>query len=498
MKTPSENLHRLVHSMTAAEKRYFKRHYSSGKNMLTELFNFINSLSTYDEDLVKQHFTGSKLVKNLKVYKVQLTDLLLKSLASYNYKSNVRSRIRFGIEEAHILLDKQLYAMARGKIKKLKQLCQDNEEYDYLMSVLKLEGQFYTFYNITPDANIANLFEEIEAVKDHINTLVYLQKISSQLIKFTNSGKTFEEFENFDAILQKVNSIEPQGLVEAHYRFQTLASLYALKGDRPKELHYKKAGVNLFTEHEDKIPAKVSMYFSAIHNYLSSCNTHRQFDDFEEQFRLIKSLIEQHPNLDRNFIFILYLKIRSLFRQGKFTEISWLLENKILETAKRYEMESPLILSSIYLHLAVTYLYRENFQKALHYLREVEVNHLHNPPPIQQISYLIEIICHYETEAKSVMENLVFSLKRRSKKKQHYTPFFKEMLSFFPKTMRLDPGEQVPKFLELKHQLDEFKTDPCLIAFNGLGLEYWLLAKVQDKPISTLLKEQKLSNINAG
>ena len=75
MKTPKDNIFRLISAMTAAEKRYFKRHYSSDKNLLTELFDFINGMTSYREEAIKEHFSDSKLAKNLKVYKVQLSDL---------------------------------------------------------------------------------------------------------------------------------------------------------------------------------------------------------------------------------------------------------------------------------------------------------------------------------------------------------------------------------------------------------------------------------------
>ncbi len=109
MKLPTDHIFKLVHAMTASEKRYFKRHYASETSLLTSLFDFINSMRQYDEEIVKAHFSDSKLSKNLKVYKVQLADLLLKSLVSYHSKNSVHSKIRIGLEEIEILFGKQLF-----------------------------------------------------------------------------------------------------------------------------------------------------------------------------------------------------------------------------------------------------------------------------------------------------------------------------------------------------------------------------------------------------
>ena len=52
------------------------------------------------------------MAKNLKVYKVQLLNLILKSLTSYHSKNNPKSQIRSGLEEVDVLIDKQLYTYA--------------------------------------------------------------------------------------------------------------------------------------------------------------------------------------------------------------------------------------------------------------------------------------------------------------------------------------------------------------------------------------------------
>ena len=141
MKTPSNNLFQLIQSMTAAEKRYFKRHYALGKTLAIELFDFINGMDHYDEEQIKRRFVDSKLAKNLKVYKVQLTNLVMKSLVSYHDKRNVKSKIRIGLEEIDILMDKGLSELAFSRLRKLKTLCEQHEELSYLEEIVEREAQ---------------------------------------------------------------------------------------------------------------------------------------------------------------------------------------------------------------------------------------------------------------------------------------------------------------------------------------------------------------------
>ena len=76
MKKPSDHIFRLIHAMTPAEKRYFKRHFASEQSVLTQLFDFINKMKSYDEQLIKQSFEEN-VARNFKVYKVQLFELLM-------------------------------------------------------------------------------------------------------------------------------------------------------------------------------------------------------------------------------------------------------------------------------------------------------------------------------------------------------------------------------------------------------------------------------------
>ncbi len=127
MRKPGENVFDFISAMSPAEKRYFKAHYGNKQNQIVSLFDFINKMSAYDESIVKAHFRNSKISKNLKVYKVQLLDLLLKSMVSYNSKRNPRSKVRIELEEVDILLKKKMFNLARKKLDRLHQICKDNE-----------------------------------------------------------------------------------------------------------------------------------------------------------------------------------------------------------------------------------------------------------------------------------------------------------------------------------------------------------------------------------
>ena len=70
MKTSSDFIHRLVHSLSRSEKRYFslfaQRHAIGGKSNYLALFEAINKQGVYNEEALKKkfskNFTREKIV----------------------------------------------------------------------------------------------------------------------------------------------------------------------------------------------------------------------------------------------------------------------------------------------------------------------------------------------------------------------------------------------------------------------------------------------------
>jgi len=142
MKTPSLQLFYLIKKMSAAEKRFLKIHFSSAKSHLTELFDFINSQDNYDEKIVKANFSDSLISKNLKVYKVQLTELILRSQVAYHAKRSVKSQIRILLEEVDVLLEQFLVPMAMGRLHKAINIATKYNETALVQLVRLLDSSF--------------------------------------------------------------------------------------------------------------------------------------------------------------------------------------------------------------------------------------------------------------------------------------------------------------------------------------------------------------------
>ena len=201
-------------------------------------------MKNYDEEEVKSNFHQSKVSKNLKVYKVQLTDLILKSLISYHNKKSIRSKIRIGLEEIELLMDKQLYNLALGRVKKVKEICLKYEELEYIFAILSYEIMISSFFNVQMKITDYPILEEFDKYTDKIKNTYRLKKINFTLSDKSNNKLTEklspEEEQYYIRILEKEEAKITEGKLtfnERYYLNSSFSLINKLVNDNP-ELEY--------------------------------------------------------------------------------------------------------------------------------------------------------------------------------------------------------------------------------------------------------------------
>ncbi len=497
MKTPTNNLFRLIDAMSAAEKRYFKRHFSSDKSLQTKLFDFINGMEAYDEEQVKQHFSDTNLAKNLKVYKVQLFDLLMKSLTSYHSKRNINSRIRIGLEEIEILIDKQLYSSAQVRLKKIKELCIQHETYSKLFQILEFENQFKVHYSITPLPPTDELFAELEHAVDRTESYYRLQKILIELNSRKNAKGHHlltptekQQYQQMLLQLQENYSLDDISLKEKSLWYQSISCIYDLLDEEDQSYAYKLEALSLFEAEPLKIESHSRLYFSALHNYLSCCNALKRYPELTEGIKKIKALAKRFPYLHRNMTFVYYLETRYYYRQAKFHSLTSTLENDILRHIRQYDLEGEHISVSLFLHYTLIHLILDDAKRVQFYLRRLQNNTGNMPAEFSQTHGIIELISHYETSDYFIINNLLLSYKRKLKKESEYTPYFKRLLDFFNQLGRQSKEEHAALAADFIKQQPSYSEDGVFRLLQGLHLEDWLLAVANNQSFAVWMEDK--------
>ena len=128
---PSNELFKLVRSLTKSEKRFFKLSSSlqSGEKNYLKIFDFIEKQEVYDEDELKKAFEKETFVKHLPSEKNHLYRLILKSLRVFYSEQSVSSILRQELKNVEILYDKALYKECEKFVSRSKALAMENEEF---------------------------------------------------------------------------------------------------------------------------------------------------------------------------------------------------------------------------------------------------------------------------------------------------------------------------------------------------------------------------------
>lgn len=489
MKIPTDNLFQLIQAMSASEKRYFKRHYASEKSTTTELFDFINKMKSYDEEEVKNNFGSSKVSKNLKVYKVQLTDLILKSLISYHSKKSIRSKIRIGLEEIELLLTKQLYTLAQTRVKKIKELCLKYEELEYIFAVLYYEIMINSFFKIKLNNAEYPVLNEFDLFTDKIKNTYELKRLNFILSDKSNNKHTEKlskkEQLYYSQLLDEHRQKTESGTLTfngQYYLNSSLSLINQLVTPEPeKEYDFKKLNVDLFEKTPHFIENHTSYYFAALYNFLICCRKLGRHAELKNGIEKIKDLTQKYPYLERNLIFVYYLELKFNFQQKNYLSIVEEFEHPIIKHLKKYNQGEDNLSSLCYIYLALTHLVLNNAQKVQFYLRR-----LHSMAKQLNSSFalffdILELISHYETQDYQIIENQLITLKRKSFRVSENDAFYTNMLYFFEDIIQPDANKNALVDV-LQQQIKTGSKVGLLNLLNEFLLSEWLQSVKQNTP----------------
>lgn len=138
---PSNELFVLIKSLTKSEKRFFKLSSAiqTGEKNYLKIFDFIDGLESYDEELLKEEFKNETFIKHLPSEKNHLYKLILKSLRSFYSEQSSASILKEELKNVELLYNKALYKECRKFLKRAKNIAIDHEKFYYLIELISWE-----------------------------------------------------------------------------------------------------------------------------------------------------------------------------------------------------------------------------------------------------------------------------------------------------------------------------------------------------------------------
>jgi len=482
--------------MTPAEKRYYKMHYASQRNALTDLYDLINSSDVYDEVLLKAGLPENVSDK-LKVYKVRLYDRILKSLTSYSAKKNVLSKIRLGLEEVEVLMTKQLYDLAADHLQKIKKLCRHYEEYTYLIEISYLE---FRLLNISMDKiGISKhpVFKEMGYYIDMLRRQVNLSQLGQKVNDF-NKVHHFQEIKPDqrqwleDILQQELPAIagEQPSFRARLSRNIILAIIYLSLGEKELEYEARKRNLTLFDNHPHFKESLSFNYLAVLRNYMNFCLKHRKFDEVRKVVDEVRFFIpEKTPQEEPQLIYFYYAELQMLYENGQFDRIVKDYSDFIDRFCRKNNISGERISVITYVYLILSEMFENNHHKAQYFLRVINSAEKEVKEYFEEFFILLDLISHYEAQDYHTLSTQIQRLRRKFDITEEPQNFFQSMLSWLDRLIRF-PDQKAIIAREMKTECHaRFTEDKDMHSFVHYHLDYWCGALTKN---TSLREEMKL------
>jgi hypothetical protein len=109
----SDELHKLIKSLTQSEKRFFKiyasRHVIGEGNNYVKLFDAISDQKNYNEKIIKEKFAKESFMDRYAAVKNYLHQLILKSMRNFHSASTIDIELKEMLIDIDFLYQKGLY-----------------------------------------------------------------------------------------------------------------------------------------------------------------------------------------------------------------------------------------------------------------------------------------------------------------------------------------------------------------------------------------------------
>ncbi len=470
--------------MTPSEKRIFKTSFTQEGTVIAGLFDFLNRAKHYDEDALKAQRPA--YANNLKVYKQQLYNNLLRSLTVSRDKNRIQAKIRQALSEVEVLMEKRLYLEAYNRLKKVKAIVQTYELFTYLIEIGGLEYQLLQGAELDALGGSKNaLLRDNLRYLEKLQTQLQLLKTSSEVLDFRRNrldrSRIAPKDQTFLIRLEKeMQALEedPTMSLRAEIsRLSILSQIYATQGNRAESGAMRLRTIRLFEDHpsmKDLIP---QTYVGVLRNGLNYLISERNFYAAERIIFEAEAFIEYYPDCTHHRIFFRYGWLDILRRCGRLKE-------KILEAERQLKEDLELdannsrigIISRLL--LASSFFMLHKYRKAQDYLRQLRNLKEDNKVPfLPLLVQLMELTNHVETEDWELVKRHAEQFRLFAEK--HYSVTDTEVFTDFLQLLESARGGiDINLAGALAENIVKRKEDWLAYQIRFMGLYSWLRSKV--------------------
>ena len=504
----SDELHKLVKSLSQSEKRFFKiyasRHVIGEGNNYVRLFDAITAQKNYNEEAIKERFAGETFMNRFAAVKNYLHQLIIKSMRSFHSGSTIDMELREMLTDIDFLYQKGLYKQCQKLHLKAEKLAMETDKKTRLLEILEWKAKLLqvTSKESGQDRFHRNVFLEESKILDTIRFSLELKSEVLDvfaMIRRKGFARSKEELKRMRQVIRKYEKLNYNKLTfnDKYYLNYINTVYYTSSGNNVQSFIYTQRNVNLL----ESIPAKLreeefEKYIIALNNLVVNFLNAHKSRETAPYIAKIRSLATR--NIRENILlwvtsYKLVLGVSIKF--GDYAQAERIVE-EIIPGISFYSDKIPVNDIALFKYnMAIVYFANNNYSKAIRALNEIINDQDHSlRDDIQSFSRILRLIVLWEKGEQDMLPYTAVSTYRFLYKRKRLYKFENIVLGFIREQLpHINTNQkQNAAFRQLKEKLEDLLNDP----FEKKVVDYfdfitWIESKLTKKEFRVLAKEKQ-------
>lgn len=505
-KTPSDKLHKLVRSLTAAEKRYF-RIYIRGKtdreSKYLVMFDVLSEMDLYDTAIVQHKvYDGVKVEgKKYTELKAYLYDLIIKSLQAFDEQQSADNRIHHLIRGVAVLFRRGLYDDCEELLHKALKIAVKHERFTQQLEIYRWKKHLaYTKMDVHFMHTQLELldYEEEQALRKLAN-LTHYRKAFFEVYALIKK-EAFQRGQYYKDSLKKLLPDElfatPEKALSARAKiiyYRTLNLYHYAVQDTDSFYNSGKILIECIENQPHIFAENLSDYISSLSNYMLACGLTERYDEVSHSLEKLRKL---QPVTEDDRMKIHRQYYTTLFALCQFTGEF----ERAREEMNRCEEEALSLRSHDYETSSFFFQYfyisfgSDKFEEALNYLNLwLGLPKTTEREDLQSLSRILGLLVHYELGNMILLESLIRSTRRFLRQKNRMYIIEKQFIDLIADLIRAATAEE--RRLRIKKFGEHWeKIEGSEILNRFFDFKSWIDAKVSKKSFAETIREKWNNN----
>ena len=500
----SEDIVKLIKSLSKSEKRYFKVFVKNnkGKNKYyIELFNLIDQQGTSLKKVIKDKVNTKNFEeRSFKLHKYRLYNLILKSLNAYHADNSNEDKILELIRQTKRLFDKNLYSQATKTLEKAKSIAAKYEKFPLLLELNQWEKKIImasSIYEETNAGDIKHLAEEERLTTQKVdNANEYWELYALMYIDYRISGGArMQENGNIKIINKPILKDDKYALSYSSKRNYYAINIlyYDLANDLQKAYEYAKNQIVYIESKPDQIEENPITYTMAVYNLLTISQYLKKYEEFFKNISKLKSLLKKFPHPLSFLIRFFNMELMANIEIGHFRNAIALVP-EIEALLNKEKDKSNLLLEFFILNKATLYFGIKDYQKALFNLNEIlNKEKIYLSQEHYSFVRMFQVIIHFEKGNLELLPYLLKSLYRYLLQRKNLFKIESLLIKFFKTEFKtiINKRNQIIAFKILREELLKICSDAREARFlESFDVISWLESKIENKSFEEVLRKK--------